>query len=284
MYYAGAKWGRDANPDKFMKECGYHTSSNLIKEIIALHGLDIFTIRKIKKFETSDQAHYYETRFLQKINAKKHPKFYNTHNNDGMMDYNKNKMVLMDLYGVEFHSQREDVKRKTIDTNLSRRGVFYSFQCEEVKEKSKKTILHKYGETHYNKTEESKKNLSDNNPYKGKDGFFKGKTHTEESRLLIGDASRGRIKSKETKEKLSVANKGKKLSEEVKRKISSHNKKRVDEGKHVFSKISAVDKEGNCVFVEKDIFYEEKKKPYSERLFVGITSKEGKRRREINTR
>ena len=42
--------------------------------------------------------------------------------------------------------------------------------------------------------------------------------------------------------------------------------------------------DGNCIFVSREIFYNEKVKPLEERLYVGITSTEGIRRREIKSK
>jgi hypothetical protein len=38
--YAGAKWGKDAHPDKFMKSSGYLTSSKKVEELIEKDGID----------------------------------------------------------------------------------------------------------------------------------------------------------------------------------------------------------------------------------------------------
>lgn len=370
MYYAGAKWAYDAHPDNFMVEGGYETSSNTIKELISQYGLCNFIIRRIKIFVTGNEAYNYETRFLRKINAAAHPRFYNKHNNErpsfgsdefknimlekyGVEHYSetaehlekrietnlkkygvehgvqceavKNKIIesnlkkygetsytktdefkekmkktnleryghenylhseaeiekLNELYGVSSHSQRNDVKSKIEKTNLERRGVACAFQCEIVKGKIKNTNMERYGETHYNKTKQGRKNLSDKNPFKGKEGFFKGRSHTEESRRKIRESSIGREKSLETREKLSKANTGKKMSTETKKKISDNNQKRVEDGSATFLKVSSVDINGQCVFVDKEIFYAEKSKPETERLYVGVTSKEGKRRRDL---
>ena len=83
MYYAGAKWAQDTTPENFMKENGYTTSSEIINSIIDEYGLNNFIVRKIRCFMTSKEAYDYETRFLQKVNARNHPKFYNNHNNEG---------------------------------------------------------------------------------------------------------------------------------------------------------------------------------------------------------
>lgn len=82
IYYAGAKWAKDANPATFMIEHGYLTSSNTIKNIINEHGINSFRILRIRKFEEGIEAYDYETRFLQKIDARNNSAFYNKHNND----------------------------------------------------------------------------------------------------------------------------------------------------------------------------------------------------------
>jgi hypothetical protein len=96
MYYAGAKWAQDANPSNFMIEGGYETSSETIKELIQQYGLNNFVIRKIRTFSSAQKAYDYETRFLQKIDARNNPSFYNKHNNDGWIPNNKGKVVAKD--------------------------------------------------------------------------------------------------------------------------------------------------------------------------------------------
>jgi hypothetical protein len=168
MYYVGAKWGKNANPATLMIEGGYETSSKTIKKLIQQYGLDNFVVRKIRTFETVQDVHLYEKRFLQKVNAGKNPKFYNGHNNDGVLDPEKMRIVMMELYGVqhpmqspvvreksrktslkkygtEFPCQSEIVKRKKDQTNLEKRGVRYPLQSEEVVNTMKKNNLEKYG-------------------------------------------------------------------------------------------------------------------------------------------
>lgn len=42
--YAGAKWAKNSNPDTFLKENGYKTSSKIIKNIIQNEGITAFSI------------------------------------------------------------------------------------------------------------------------------------------------------------------------------------------------------------------------------------------------
>jgi hypothetical protein len=101
MYYAGSKYGQDANPSNFMIEGGYDTSSETIKELIRQHGLSNFVIRKIRTFENGPEAHRYETRFLVKVNARRNKRFYNGHNNElvayGSYEYNE---FMIEKYGA----------------------------------------------------------------------------------------------------------------------------------------------------------------------------------------
>jgi hypothetical protein len=133
MYYAGAKWGKDANPSNFMIEGGYTTSSNTINKLIRQHGLDNFIIRKIMTFETPKEACYHETRFLEKVGARKNKKFYNLHNNDNIFDTEKMCFITELIYGEgivnisqtsywkETIREKKDIisekKRKTINEN-----------------------------------------------------------------------------------------------------------------------------------------------------------------------
>lgn len=84
IFYAGAKWGRGANPASFMIEGGYTTSSKIINQLIHEYGLDSFSIRKVKVFNTAKEASDYESKFLRKVDARNNTRFYNCHNNDGV--------------------------------------------------------------------------------------------------------------------------------------------------------------------------------------------------------
>jgi RNase P/RNase MRP subunit p29 len=108
MYYAGSKYGKNANPSNFMIEGGYQTTSEIIKELIRQHGFSNFIIRKIRTFETGEAAHDYETRFLQKVDARNHLKFYNGHYYDWNLYDNKNKVSVIDKDGNTFQTNIND--------------------------------------------------------------------------------------------------------------------------------------------------------------------------------
>ncbi len=135
MYYAGSKYAKDANPKTFMLEDGYTTSSNLINSIISKYDLSIFIIRKIRTFNTGDEAYEYETKFLRKINAKSNPRFYNTHNNDLLPAYGSKKFkeYMLITYGAENCMHVDKIKQKVLNTVTS----------AEWKETKGKAILEK---------------------------------------------------------------------------------------------------------------------------------------------
>lgn len=191
MYYAGSKYGKDANPDNFMTEGGYTTSSKVVNKILSVRGIKSFVVRKLKTFNTQHEVLRYETRFLQKVNAKINPFFYNMHNNDGVYNLTKSSVVIYDLYGVD---------------NI--------FQLEQTKTKIKNTNLRKYGVYSYSKTSNHRLNISQK--FTGAGNPFYGKTHTEEVKEKISDKMSGnknpfynKTHTIEAKEKISLGRKGK---------------------------------------------------------------------------
>ena len=144
IYYAGSKYGKDANPKNFMIEGGYFSSSVKINEIINREGLNAFSIRRLKIFNTKEEAYNYETRFLQKVNARNNPKFYNGHNNNFGFDSLHMKDIMFGKYGVENASQLDEVKEKKKKTTLKNYGVENPYQLKRIREKVKTNNKEKY--------------------------------------------------------------------------------------------------------------------------------------------
>jgi hypothetical protein len=192
VYYAGAKWERGCHPDQLLKEGGYETSSETIKELIRSNGINSFVVRKIRTFATAKEAQNYETRFLQKINAKSHPRFYNGHNNDGAMDHNKMKFIMMERYGVEYPMQSITIQEKVRITNIEKYGIEWQIQSKETREKTKNTLNERYGVNHNLSIPEvidkiKQTNIEKygvDNPYKSKD--IKEKIKRTNERLYGG--------------------------------------------------------------------------------------------------
>jgi hypothetical protein len=151
MYYAGVKWGRCANPSILLKRNGYTTSSKKINSLIETHGIDIFIIRKIRVFATKRDAQTHETRFLRKVDARRNPRFYNGHNNEGAMNSEEMAAVLEKMYGVHVPLQNHDIKKRYNKTCRERYGVDWILQSPEIKQNG---MLEKYGVENYAKTDE----------------------------------------------------------------------------------------------------------------------------------
>lgn len=276
MFYIGYSY--NVKERKYYGTPSSKQYKNIWKEELK-NNPQLFKIKILKEFSNNiKQAKKYETYIQSFYNVHKNSLFINMciqHENYysiAMTEENKKLLSKLykdktyeEIYGIE-RAENEKYKRKISNTGKTR-----------TKEQIEKMVLSKLGFTH---SEETKKRLSELNPYKNI-GFFTGRKHTEESKAKIGEKSKGRIKSKEELEKLSLAHMNKKLSDSTKNKISEFNKTKVINGEHKFLKISSVDINGNCVFVSSDIFYNEKCKDVEERLYVGITSKEGIRRRKL---
>jgi len=147
MYYAGAKWAQGCHPNQLLKEDGYTTSSETVKKIIRENGLDVFTIRKIKTFETANDVQNYETRFLQKVDSRNNPKFYNEHNNDHLFSYHdeRYKEKMMEIYGVNHPLHSTIIKLKLESTNIERYGTPNVFcKNSSIRNSISDTFVEKY--------------------------------------------------------------------------------------------------------------------------------------------
>ena len=183
MYYAGSKYSlSNTNPDTFMTEEGYKTSSNIVSTIIENYGLEVFVVRKLKIFNTKEEALHYETRFLRKVSARSNSMFYNRHNNDGYFDEISKEQIMMEIYGVdnyfktdqfkekhreyclenygvEHHLMSEEIINKRVETNLEKYGHKNVWGVPEIRKRCEKTNLERYGAEHYAQTKEFKENL-----------------------------------------------------------------------------------------------------------------------------
>jgi len=147
-FYAGVKYAGNANPVQLLKSNGYHTSSSYIKNIILNEGLESFVIRKIKVFESGEEALDYESRFLRRVGASFNNNFLNRCNNSIStlnVDWEKRKHTCLDRYGVEHSFQSEEIKEKIKHANLEKFGFEYPSQSPEIQIKMKQTCLEKYG-------------------------------------------------------------------------------------------------------------------------------------------
>lgn len=149
IYYAGSKYAKDdSNPDMFMQSGGYFTSSNIIKALIETDGAEAFIIRKIRVFETGEEARTYETRFLKRINARSNRRFYNRHNNDGNYDPEIVKKKMLELYGVDNFAKSPEFSIRFRNTCQEKYGVDHHLQNPEIYAKQRNTCMERYGVDH----------------------------------------------------------------------------------------------------------------------------------------
>ncbi len=66
------------------------------------------------------------------------------------------KTTCIERYGVEFASQSQEAKDKSIQTCIERYGVSYSLQSQEVKDKSKQTCIKMFGVENPSQSQEIK--------------------------------------------------------------------------------------------------------------------------------
>ena len=145
IYYAGSKFGKDADPSMLLIKNGYLTSSKIINHIIENFGILTFEIKKIRCFGTAEAAYEYETKFLKKVDARKNTRFYNSHNNDGYMNAYKTKEYIFIKYGVENIFESKEIQEKIRKTNIERYGFESILQSPEFREKFRYSCLEKYG-------------------------------------------------------------------------------------------------------------------------------------------
>ena len=84
MLYAGSRWNRKAKQNELLAEDGYHTSSKVVKGMIAEDGLDSFKVELIiPQSYLSIPVLEYETAFLVANNCAGSPLWLNKNNNAG---------------------------------------------------------------------------------------------------------------------------------------------------------------------------------------------------------
>ena len=165
-YYSGSKYGVNANPDQLLKFNGYHTSSAIIKNIILEEGLESFVVRKIKIFETGEEALSYESRFLRRVNASFNESFLNRSNSSLStlnVDLEKRKDTCLKKYCVEHVLQSEQIKEKSKQTFLLKYRVEHNSQVPEFQEKKKQTVMNNFNVEYPMQSEIVKETLKQNN-------------------------------------------------------------------------------------------------------------------------
>lgn len=178
----------------------YYTSSDDVKSFAEKYGNpDIIQIRKT--FRTGDDTVKYESRILQRLDAKNHPKLLNRHNGDGKFGN--------PLPAETIRKIAESLKGKTLSIETRR----------------------KMSEAHKGKICPKNARLKISDSLKGRPSPNKGKKTPEEIREKISNSLKGKAKSQDHRQNLSESrkgkpspNKGKKASAETRKKLSEANR------------------------------------------------------------
>lgn len=136
--YYGVRYAKGCHPDQLWTT--YFTSSKTIKALIEEYGEDSFTFEIRKTFKTREEALSWETKFLTKIDAAKHPEWLNDHN--GGKNFHSNSESSYKAWetkkrnGTETFTPESIQKRK--DT-LKKRGRSHPMKNPETVQKCKDT-------------------------------------------------------------------------------------------------------------------------------------------------
>lgn len=139
LYYYGAQWGRQCHPENLGKK--YFSSSPKVKKLLQHHPA-IFEPRKT--FQTIEECQRFETRFLQKVNAKKNQHFINRHNNEHskFMDNRGSKNPMFGLPGTMLNKKhRPETIQKQSAVKLKNTWNYGKHNSEKSKIKCRESQL-----------------------------------------------------------------------------------------------------------------------------------------------
>ena len=115
--YAGCRYAKGCNPSELLTRGGYYTSSNTIRKIIEIEGLEAFEIIRIDTYCDGLHPHDYETLFLEINNVSKSSIWYNIHENSSSAfnsaTFKKN---MLNKYGVDNYGRLPQAKKKSSET------------------------------------------------------------------------------------------------------------------------------------------------------------------------
>lgn len=142
--YAGARWRKgDKGPATLMTENGYKTSSRTVHRLIEEDGLDSFRVRKVREFETGEQALAYEQRFLERVDAPNSGRWLNISlaGNPGRNLYvvgNENrKQTMLRRYGVNNPALVPEFRHRHLSTCREKYGVDSVILLPDVRRRAK---------------------------------------------------------------------------------------------------------------------------------------------------
>lgn len=145
-FYAGAKWAKDADSTKLMKEHGYKTSSNLVKRLIKEDGLDSFVIIDLIHHDElkipfgCTSVEEYESWFISSNDIVSNESWINANNKRLAHGSKQYKLAMMKIYGVEHPSQSNEIRQKVKNTLLNNYGVEHPLQSPDIKKRMQESV------------------------------------------------------------------------------------------------------------------------------------------------
>jgi len=149
--YAGAKWGKNSDPNTFMKPGGYKTSSKTIHKlgINNFEIVDIILEDEIRMPFGWESVYEYETWFLKSNNIAGDNNWINAHNNTiGAWKSEEYKKAMIKRYGTEEPINSIEIINKMIKNNNIKYGCDWYSQTEDWKIKCREKSIEKYGVDH----------------------------------------------------------------------------------------------------------------------------------------
>lgn len=236
MYVGQTIYGDNPNK-RWANGCGYKFCT-LFWRSIEKYGWDNFEHEIIASNLTLEEANHFEELLIKQLNTMDPMYGYNLRSggeNNYLSDEIKKKIGMANSGHIMSEEQKQKLREARTGIRLSdehRQKISESLKGEKNPNYDKQM------------SDEQKRKLSDAHKGKnaGKNHYFYGKHHTEETKEKIRQASIGRKHSDESKRKISNANKN--PSEETKRKMSEARK-----GDKNFKarKVVQLDKDGNFV-------------------------------------
>jgi hypothetical protein len=127
----------------------YKTSSNLVKDLIEMDGVESFEIiQLLTEQECGMHVYDYESWFLQKNLIAERDNWMNMHNNEylyapyGSPEF---KRIMLKMYGVEHSFHIESSIRKFNSTMMKRYGAKWSGNSSTIVAKKEATNIERYG-------------------------------------------------------------------------------------------------------------------------------------------
>lgn len=193
--YYGARWRKGCNPTDLWVT--YFSSCKKVHKLIKEYGVDSFTYKIRKVFETKEQARLWEQKVLRRLKVKKSLIWLNTSLGTGLN--------ISATYGMLGKKHTEETKKLMSSKQSGENNpMFGKTHTVEAREKISKSGLNR------KHSDKSKQKISQKVCAFYSNGgtpSFLGKNHTEEAKNKIKEKRKFQIYTSESKQKMSNSRK-----------------------------------------------------------------------------